>query len=92
MKKRIHRLRRKIKRAGGVDLVLTHAPVYGFGDEDDLCHMGFECFRELIDEFHPRYLIHGHVHRNYSQAIERSYEYNGTIITNVFKRHIIEID
>lgn len=35
MKKRIARLRRSVKRLGGVDIVVTHAPPAGLGDADD---------------------------------------------------------
>ena len=34
MERRIRRLRGKIRKAGGIDIVLTHAPVRGYGDED----------------------------------------------------------
>ena len=44
MRRRIHRLRLKLALAGGVDIVLTHAPVRGFGDEDNMTHRGFEAF------------------------------------------------
>ena len=44
MKNRIWKLGWQIRRAGGVDIVLAHAPVRGFGDGDDYAHMGFEAF------------------------------------------------
>ena len=62
MKRRIRKLHRQIKRAGGVDLVLTHAPARRLGDAEDPAHMGFEALRELLDQYHPAYLVHGHVH------------------------------
>ena len=34
MERRIRRLSWKLHRAGGVDIVLTHAPVRGYGDEE----------------------------------------------------------
>ena len=36
MEARIRKLGWKIRRAGGVDIVLTHAPARGFGDADDI--------------------------------------------------------
>lgn len=49
MKNRIWKLGWQIRRAGGVDIVLAHAPVRGFGDGDDYAHMGFEAFLPLLD-------------------------------------------
>ena len=54
MRRRIHRLRLKLALAGGVDIVLTHAPVRGFGDEDNMTHRGFEAFLPLLDQYKPR--------------------------------------
>lgn len=51
MSRRIKRLDRKIRKAGGVDVVLTHAPAAGYGDASDLAHKGFECFIELMDRY-----------------------------------------
>ena len=65
MARRVNRLMPKIKR-GGFDILLTHAPAFGLGDGKDLFHQGFECFRELIERFEPRYHIFGHQHKNYS--------------------------
>ena len=53
MSRRIKRLDRKIRKAGGVDVVLTHAPAAGYGDASDLAHKGFECFIELMDRYKP---------------------------------------
>ena len=44
MAKRIRKLRFKLWRSKGVDIVLTHSPVRDYGDDDDLPHRGFECF------------------------------------------------
>ena len=91
MSARIRRLRFKLWRAGGVDVVVTHAPVRGFGDASDLCHTGFESFKRLIDRYHPKYLVHGHVHINYGRDIPREREYHGTKIINAYERYMIEV-
>lgn len=91
MNSRIRRLRYKLWRAKGVDLVITHAPVRDCGDATDLCHMGFECFKDLIDKYHPKYLCHGHVHINYGHDVPRLREYHGTTIINAYERYMIEI-
>ena len=47
MERRIRRLSLKLYRADGVDIVLTHAPVRGYGDEENITHRGFEAFLPL---------------------------------------------
>ncbi len=91
MRSRIRKLKRQIKQAGGVDIVVTHAPPLGVGDADDPPHRGFEAFLELIDSYHPTYLLHGHVHMRYGQNIQRVQEYNGTKVINVCERYTLDI-
>ena len=43
--RRLTKLRRALKKAGGVDIVVTHAPPRGLGDLEDPAHRGFEAFR-----------------------------------------------
>lgn len=91
MRRRIRRLRWKLWRSGGVDIVVTHAPPEGLGDSEDPAHWGFEALRELLDKYHPKYLVHGHVHLSYGQFPVRELEYNGTKIINTTGRYEIEI-
>ena len=91
MQRRIHKLRWQIKRAGGVDLVLTHAPAQGLGDGEDTAHMGFEALRELLDKYHPAYLVHGHVHLRYSHNQPRILNYENTTIVNASERYVLDI-
>ncbi len=91
MRARIRRLRRQIKQAGGVDIVVTHAPPLGVGDAEDPAHRGFEAFLELIDSYHPTYLLHGHIHLSYGHNIKRENEYNGTKVINVCERFTLDI-
>ena len=44
MRRRILRLKRQIRQAGGVDVVVTHAPPMGVGDAEDPAHQGFAAF------------------------------------------------
>lgn len=90
MARRIRRCRRAVKKAGGVDIILTHAPPRGLGDGEDLCHRGFECFRQLIEAWHPRYFIHGHQHLNYGTA-PRVREYQGTTLINASGKYVLEL-
>ena len=90
MRWRIHRLRLKLALTGGVDIVLTHAPVRGFGDEDNMTHRGFEALLPLLDQYQPRYLVHGHIHQRYGANRPRCYQYNETTIVNATGRYILE--
>lgn len=91
MRRRIRRLCWKIKRLGGIDIVVTHASPEGLGDDIDPAHWGFTSLRELIDQYHPAYLVHGHVHMNYGSNTERVMEYNGTKIINAYERYVLEL-
>ena len=90
MKRRIKKLRRKIKKLGGIDIVVSHAPAKGYGDLEDFAHQGFECFVDLIKEYHPKYFFFGHVHTRYDYKYTGFYELEGCQIINVSnKRDII---
>ena len=92
MRLRIWRLGRKIRRAGGVDIVLTHAPVRGYGDMGDIKHRGFEAFLPLLERWKPRYLVHGHIHLNYGVRFPRVLTYGDTTLINACGRYLLEID
>ena len=91
MRRRIRKLRWHIWRAGGVDIVVTHAPPEGVGDGDDPAHWGFECFRSLLDKYKPAYLFHGHVHLRYGIDQIREREYGATKVINSSERYVLEI-
>ena len=88
---RIRKLERKIKKAGGVDIVLTHAPLRGYGDMDNLVHRGFEAFQPLLDKWKPRYLVHGHVHLSYGARQPRVQQYGETTLINACGKYTLEI-
>ena len=50
MEKRIKRLRFKLWRSKGFDILLTHAPARHINDFDSLSHKGFECFAGLLSQ------------------------------------------
>ena len=91
MGRRIRRLWFQLRRAGGVDIVLTHAPAKGCGDDEDYAHRGFECLRELMDKYRPRYLIHGHVHMNYARERPCTLQRGETTIINAYERFVLEV-
>lgn len=95
MSRRIAKLHWKIRRLGGIDVVVTHAPPYGIGDDVDPAHHGFESFVELMDLYKPKYLIHGHVHLRYNPHTGskpvREHQYEGTQVINVSERYTLDI-
>ncbi len=91
MRRRINRLRWKLWRTKGVDIVVTHAPPEDLGDAEDPAHWGFRALRELLDQYHPKYLVHGHVHQSYGQSTVRELEYKGSRIINACGRYVLEI-
>ena len=91
MARRVRRLRWSLHRAGGVDIVLTHAPARGYGDGEDYAHRGFESLLPLLDRYEPRYLVHGHVHTSYGANRPRVLQRGGTTIINACERYLLEI-
>ena len=91
MARRIRKLRWKLFRSHGVDFVLTHAPPKGIGDAEDPAHRGFASFLTLMDRYHPRYLVHGHVHTRYGVRTEKILRYGDTTVINACGHRILEI-
>ena len=92
MRKRIHKLRWKLWWHKGVDIVVAHAAPLGVGDAADPAHRGFEAFLDLIDKYHPKYLLHGHTHLRYGVDQTRVREYHGTKVINGCERYVLEIE
>lgn len=84
MKHRISRLRLRIWRRGGIDILMTHAPARHLNDFDSLSHRGFECFNGLLDKYTPRYFVHGHIHKNYGINIPQLSEHGRTTVINAY--------
>ncbi len=96
MQRRINKLVPRLmynkKRYGrAVDILITHAPPFGMGDGEDLCHKGFECFLQFMEKYKPKYLLHGHVHLDDINA-PRISEFCDTKVINIYKNYILEDD
>ena len=91
LRRRYWKLWWKLRRARGVDIILTHAPARGYGDLDDPVHRGFDFFLELMDKLQPSYLIHGHVHPSYKIRNRGDLQYGNTTIINACGYRILEI-
>ena len=91
MRKRIRKLRWKLWRHKGVDIVVTHAAPRGIGDAEDRAHLGFEAFLPLIEKYKPKYWLHGHTHLSYGIDQTRVREYMGTQVINVCQKYELEL-
>ena len=59
------RARGLLKRARGaapVDVLLTHAPPLGLGDDDDPSHLGISALHGVLEVLQPTWHLHGHIH------------------------------
>ena len=86
MKRRVNRLKRKLHKHKGFDILVTHAPAFGINDGEDLPHRGFEVFKELMEKYAPKYFLHGHMHKNYGQSHKQIDHYLETKIINAYER------
>ena len=88
---KIRRLRLRIWRKGGVDIVITHAPPRHIHDAEDRCHKGFKSFRRLLDKYSPPYFIHGHIHANFTEPSQRVTIVNCTNVINTYGYYLFDI-
>lgn len=90
MRKRVRKLRYKLWRNKGFDILVAHAPAYQVNDLEDLPHRGFKVFRTLMEKYEPKYFFHGHVHANYSRRFKRIDTFGKTTVVNGYEYYIIE--
>lgn len=90
MRRRIRKLRPMINAFDGFDILVTHAPAKGICDGDDLCHTGFDSFVDLVTEYEPSYMLHGHQHLTYNRESKRINVISKTIVINGFNYHTFE--
>lgn len=92
MRKRRKKLWFQLLRHGGFDILLTHAPAYQLNDGMDLAHQGFQVFNTLMDQYHPRFFIHGHVHMSYGRQHKRYDQYGETNVVNAYERCVFDFE
>ena len=90
MERRIRRQKLRLWKTGGFDILLTHAPARHINDFDTISHRGFECFVGLLEEYRPRYFVHGHIHRNYGLNIPQRTIYGDTTILNAYSKCVFD--
>ena len=91
MLRKTKKLMKKIKKRGGADIFVTHAPSRGLGDGDDSFHHGFRSFYSILDEFAPRLHVFGHQHRGYKRSGAAPEFYRTTRLVNAFGYKLIDI-
>ena len=84
------RVKRPRRRARRLDVLVTHAPPLGLGDEDDPCHQGFAAYQRLIERTMPALHVHGHIHPYEGAYPDRFL--NGTRIVNVIPYKLLELE
>ncbi|MEJ7636000.1 metallophosphoesterase [Aeromicrobium sp.] len=87
--RRARQLVKRARRSGPVDVLLTHAPPLGLGDEPDPCHVGISALHEVLDTLHPAWHLHGHIHPHGMRKPDR--QVGPTTIRNVIPWQLIEI-
>ena len=92
MCKRVRKLRWKLFRSKGFDILVTHAPAFGINDGDNLPHRGFQVFNTLIEKYNPKYFLHGHVHMRYGRKHVRFDTCGDTQVINAFERCVFEYE
>ena len=92
MRKRVRKLRWKLFRSKGFDILVTHAPAFGLNDGEDLPHRGFQVFNTLIEKYNPKYFLHGHVHMRYGRKHVRFDTCKDTKVINAFERCVFEYE
>jgi uncharacterized protein len=71
-------------------IFVSHSPPFGLGDQEDVAHVGFESFVQLIDRHQPPLWLHGHVHL-YGPDQERVLQKGKTRIVNVYSHRIVDV-
>lgn len=91
MKHRVSKLRFQLMKNKGFDILLTHSPAEGCGDGKDQAHCGFRTFSDLLHKYQPAYMVHGHMHANYSANFQRRRIFENTTVINAYEKYIFEI-
>ncbi len=76
--------------SGPVDVLLTHAPPLGLGDEPDPSHVGISALHRVIEALQPTWHLHGHIHPFGMHKPDR--ELGTTTIRNVIPWQLIDIE
>jgi len=73
-----------------VDLLLTHAPPFGVGDDSDPSHHGIEALHDVIAVLRPTWHLHGHLHPYGMRKPDR--RIGSTTIRNVIPWTVLDVE
>ncbi len=83
-------LLREARDAEPVDVLLTHAPPLGLGDESDPAHLGISALHGVLETLLPSWHLHGHIHPYGMHKPDR--QLGQTTIRNVIPWQLIDIE
>jgi Icc-related predicted phosphoesterase len=81
----------RIRLAGGVDVLMTHAPPLLDDAPTDHVHAGFAVLNRLVERFAPPLVLHGHIHMNYGRG-PRERRIGPSRVVDCYGAHIVELD
>ena len=81
----------RLRHGRWLDMLIAHSPPLGIHDMPTAAHTGFRAFVSLLRAFTPRYMLHGHRHKNYGAGPTETL-YGKTRVLNVHPYRVIEID
>ena len=82
---------RQAQKGIGLDVFVAHSPAKGIHDQPDRPHQGFNAYLKFMQWYHPRYMVHGHVHTYDNRSITRT-TYLDTCIMNINPFTLLEIE
>ena len=83
--------RNRLARGRWLDVLIAHSPPQGVHDMPTRAHTGFRAFLGLMRTFRPRYLVHGHRHKNYAAGPTETL-CGATMVINVHPYRVLEIE
>jgi predicted phosphodiesterase len=84
----------RIRLAGGIDILMTHAPPLLPSSSDapvDRVHQGFEAFTLLAERFRPQILLHGHTHLGYGRG-QRERRIGAIRVIDCYGHALVEVE
>jgi Icc-related predicted phosphoesterase len=88
--RRARRLLKQARGAAPVDVLLTHAPPLGLGDDDDPSHLGISALHGVVEALRPTWHLHGHIHPFGMRKSDRVV--GPTTIRNVIPWQVLDIE
>lgn len=80
---------RRVRNRNALDVLVTHAPPLGVGDDSDPAHHGFAAFNRLLRKTAPHLHVHGHIHSYGTPRTE--HKIGPTRVVNVVGHKLLEI-